>query len=1055
MVSACTYIFGGKPNDSGEKLKSGVYRVDNGFVWLKPLGGCALRELVLFVFLCAVLTQANAVGILTHTTSDTLMPLRKGLQTMSTTNASVVPVDLPPGFTPVRYRPLPKKIEGLQTLKISLNGAWRINPTPGDGVRDLPLTSPEWGDITIPGQWKQQGYDVPRDAVAAMAREFAIPKEWQGYRTYLRFDSIHAGTTYWLNGRKLGYSENLFTPVEWDITEAVKVGETNRLDLSMKVDTVSEQLSSSSNYAFHTLGGIDRAVYIYALPPVNIKHLNLTGDLDSHYKDGLIHLEIEAENLTGQPVEEVTARLKLYGPVGQETAQSLTSIDFGTLNPGTTTRSATSTITEPLQWSAEKPKLYRLVIEFYRHNRIIETIERNIGFRKVEIKDRQVYINGRKVKFAGACRHEIDPLTGRADTMHHAEEDMRLTKAGNLNYIRTSHYPPPEELVDAADRLGVYLEVEAPFCWVGATDDMSSTTAILTPTSAMVDLFASHPSVIIWSMANESHFNDYFIRSNEMVKALDPSRLTVFDDAFSKKENDRCDILSIHYPGMPYDAVAPSDPRPLFLGEYFFPICHEQTDVWIDPGLREAWGHGHADPSSAWAKQCNEQFDKPGAHPGAKSGFWDHIVASEQLIGGAIWALLDEPFYFKDGTHAGYAWVHGFWGLLDAWRRPKPEYELSKHIFSPVWFPKRTATFTTGQKAVTIPVENRYSFTDLNELQFEWMLGEHKGVLTADGAPGTVSNITLPVPEGASEGDAILLRIMKDGALVDDLMIHLGQAKTRPVPQPSAGAPAWREEGDSIIVEGNGFTLVLDRKNGDLQPSDSRFSSPVRSFPSLHLTRYDFGDFIPDAPRYGVLPDTATRQVESVSVHDTGNALAITIKDRYEYFAGQTTWVIDRAGVGKVTTDYTYSGDELNAREIGIRFLVDRACDTLSWQRWSEWDTFPTDSICRTEGTATVWRAGTEGADQEGVEPDWPWGQDQTELGTADFRGIKFCIYQASLTAKSGYGVAVNADADRHTRCCLTKGGILMHVLTDCHIAQVIIKDEERVGGEYTVNLRR
>ena len=146
-------------------------------------------------------------------------------------------------FEPVHYRPLPAKTAGLATNCLLLDGAWAINPAPTNDVRARPLNSPGWAPFKVPGQWLQQGFDVPQDKPVAVAREFVIPKAWAGNRIILRFDAVHAGTRYWLNGRELGYSENLFTPVEWDITDAAHPGQTNRLDLEMKVATVSEALS--------------------------------------------------------------------------------------------------------------------------------------------------------------------------------------------------------------------------------------------------------------------------------------------------------------------------------------------------------------------------------------------------------------------------------------------------------------------------------------------------------------------------------------------------------------------------------------------------------------------------------------------------------------------------------------------------------------------------------------------------------------------------------------------------------------------------------------------
>ncbi len=189
-------------------------------------------------------------------------------------------------FKPVHYRPLPSRTAGLARNSILLDGTWLLNAKPDGNMRERALTEPDWAPFKVPGQWLQQGFDVPQEQPVALAKEFTIPEEWAGNRIVLRFDAIHAGATCWLNGRTLGYSENLFTPVEWDITEAVRIGQTNRLDMQAKVATISEKLSFSSGYAFHNLGGIDRSVRLFALPPTHIRQLRLNARLDNDYQDG-------------------------------------------------------------------------------------------------------------------------------------------------------------------------------------------------------------------------------------------------------------------------------------------------------------------------------------------------------------------------------------------------------------------------------------------------------------------------------------------------------------------------------------------------------------------------------------------------------------------------------------------------------------------------------------------------------------------------------------------------------------------------------------------------
>jgi len=953
-------------------------------------------------------------------------------------------------FDPVRYRPIPVKVRGLARSSILLDGVWQIDPDPKDRERDL--HAPGWGDFRVPGQWLQQGYDIPPDRPAAVAKEILIPKEWTGYRIFLRFDAIHAGTRYWLNGHYLGYSENLFTPVEWEITGAARPGEANRLDLEMKVETVSERLSYASGYAFHNLGGIDRSVRLYALPPVHVKAMHLSTDLDAAYRDANLYLRLTLDIPSGEILKDPVLHLSLYGPDGKQVRHSAPETSLTPSAPGGGTVEVAAHVPDPLKWSAEKPRLYRLVLDLVEGGRILERIERRIGFRKIEVRGRQLYLNGQPIKLAGACHHEIDPLTGRADTMRHAVRDVRLLKEASLNYIRTSHYPPCQELLDAADRLGMYVEVEAPFCWVAASEDMSCLREVLTPTSAMIDYCHTHPGVILWSLANESAFNKVFEVSHRLCKALDPTRPTTFNNPDPKGI---CDIANAHYPPMPYDEVFKDDPRPLLLGEYFFPVCHEQTDVRIDPGLRELWAHGHSDPDSEWGKRCASSFDTPILLPGAKPGAWSHIYHSDRVIGGAIWAAIDEPFYLPGDRRAGYAWVHGFWGLIDAWRRPKPEWWLSKLIFSPIWFPARTVNFSPGQTAIRIPVENRYAFTDLSELEIAWRLGGRQGKLRQALPPGSRGEIEIPVPPGAKEGDILLLRVT--GArkeLITAAALRLGQASPAPLPQPRAGAPGRREKEGRIAIEGKGYRLVLDLVKGDLDAGDPAHRAPLIAYPALHITRFDFGDLAgPSAPPYAEFPDARTRVVDRVAVLQRPEGLEITIHDRYHMFAGYVRWLIDKKGMGRISYEYTYSGKDMNVREVGLKLLLKPQYDEARWQRWSEWEIFPEDHISRTAGKAKARRDPRWGDGPESTKPSWPWSLDQTELGTNDFRAIKLNIYQASLQAPDRSGVRIHARGDVHFRPSLAPNGVWMHLLSECRLGPVALKKGSRIAGEYVVEL--
>ncbi|HEV2327170.1 MAG TPA: glycoside hydrolase family 2 TIM barrel-domain containing protein [Verrucomicrobiae bacterium] len=957
-------------------------------------------------------------------------------------------------FVPVRYRPMPVKVTGLKKNAVSLNGAWLIDPNPGKDTRNIALNAAGWGQFNVPGQWAQQGYDIPLDKTVAVAKEIRIPHPWAGYRIFLRFDAIHSGTHYWLNGKQLGYSENLFTPVEWEITDAAHVGEVNRLDLEMTVDTASERLSHSCYYTGYSLGGIDRAVRIYALPKLHIATLRLNAGLDMAYRDGELQIELGLDSREPAIQTGLAVSAQILDKAGRRVEHSIPYVNLDPLNPGLAIMNFESQVVNPLKWNAEQPNLYRLVLTLEQDGRALERIERNIGFRTVETKNRQIYVNGARVKLAAVCHHEIDPLTGRANTMRHAEEDVKRFKSANLNHVRTSHYPPTHEFLDAADRYGLYVESEAPLCWVAPAKDLSDLKAVLNPTSAMIDYNHSHPCVIMWSLANESHWSGLFEESNKLCKRLDPTRTTTIEGAFSNEDKVTCDIISRHYQRMPYDNILKDDPRPFFHGECFFLVYHERTDVAIDPGLRELWAAGSADPNSAWGRSCLENVNgikrlMPGIYPGA----WSYICASEHCIGSTIWSGVDDIAFLPNGKVVSSENANAYWGLIDGWRRPKPELALAKFVFSPVWFSRRQLEYAPGQSSVRVQVENRCSFTNLNKFEFIWELNGARGRARVNISPGSTGEIEIPVPSGTAEGEMLLVRVMDQGDEIVNATLMLGQPRSRVLPQPQAGVPKWNDDGRFIIIEGTRFTLVFDRTTGDFDASNPKHHAQMIQFPSLHVTRHDFGDLMRKKPPYAVFPDVTTREIGAVAVTEKSEGLELKINDRYQSFAGEIRWVMDKDGVGAISYDYIYTGDDLDSREIGLKLGLSAICDEIKWRRWSEWGVFPEDCICRTEGKATARRNKKGPIPPDNIKPHWPWSQDETELGTADFRSIKFCIYEASLVASNGSGVRVDADGDVHFRACLSARGVQMHALSQCSLAPVILKNGARLSGNVCVRM--
>ena len=783
--------------------------------------------------------------------------------------------------------------------------------------------------------------------------------------------------------------------------------------MAITLNTPSELASFSSSYAFHNLGGIDRSVHVFALPPVHLTELRWDMKFDADYRDASLNIHLAMANATRAAVRDLSCRCRITGPGPKRGVLASWDMDLGELAPGESAQEKSVRVANPAKWNDEQPNLYTLSLELRQDGKHLERIERTIGFREVVVRDGQLCVNGRRVKLAGVNRHETDPLTGRAATACHALEDARLLKNANFNYVRTSHYPPTEEFLDACDRIGLYVECEAPFCWARGghgEDDPALAKAFLTPTAAMLDAHRHHPSIILWSIANESGngpdgknaLSENFATTMQYCQSHDPSRPALFNNEWAR-DGGRGDIAVLHYPPWPPENCdfVKGDARPILIDEYFPPQTFTFAETLKrNPGLDVVnWPTGQNSPDS----------------------LWNHVYASKQVIGGAIWAGIDEEFYLPDGKTAGY----GVWGFLDVWRRPKSLWWDAKCMYSPVWIPTRRVEWQPGQEIVRIPIENRHAFTDLGELRIRWELGGERGRCRLHAGPQTQTTLDIRVPDSTKAGSLLVIRFFDAKArLIAAHGITLGDKPVPVTPLPEAGCPKWEMSEESIRVEGRAFRMAIDRSSAAVSGKAIR----LQHMPALFVTRLEERNvFNPGGAPYAEFPDAATRVIDRVQAEVRGNALAIVVKDRYSGFEGATELLIDREGQCTASYDYRYSGEAFSIGEQGLRFSMSEACTEIRWRRQSEWDVYPEDHIGRPEGHASA--CSPAGMRPAGVRPLCPWHLDANEYGTRDFRAAKYNIYDAALTAPDASGLRVDADGSVDVRACLAEHGVLLHVL--------------------------
>ncbi|MCX6926191.1 MAG: hypothetical protein NT154_23735 [Verrucomicrobia bacterium] len=603
-----------------------------------------------------------------------------------------------PEFVLPRLSPRPTAVAGIANPMLDLGGTWRFHPAP---AADFATAAKEaeigWADIQVPGEWVMQGFEVKPGTAAGYVRHFTVPKEWAGNRIRLRCDAVYSDAVVWINGNEAGKHSGGFTPFELDVTGLVKPDAENTIAISALNESVADQIASATQYACHQLGGIPRHLRLFVLPESNIASLQVTTKFDAAFRDVLLGVELTVALDGAAKATGLQAVLSLTGPDGKGVPLSPNRLALDSLRGV-----ASIPVTHPIQWDNEHPNLYALTVRLEADGKTLETLTQKVGFRQVEIRGNELWVNGKPVKLRGSNHHEVYPVTGRSLPAGIHRRDIELFREANVNLLRTCHYPPDEALMEAADELGMFIECEAPLCWAPGSGHRD---LVCQQTAEMVLTYRNHPSVLFWSLGNESSWGSHFIASSKLARKLDPTRPQTFNNP---GDQNFTEIANLHYPCHDGPAAARQGTKyPIYLGEDCHLNAYNRLELATDPALRETW--------SRYTREM-----------------WDDIYNSKGCLGQSIWSGVDDTFYLKDNQTVGY----GTWGPIDGWRRPKPEYWGMKKAYSPVRILSADLTAATSN-IVQIAVENRYCFSDLNEMTIAWRCGRQSGTAQADVPPGT------------------------------------------------------------------------------------------------------------------------------------------------------------------------------------------------------------------------------------------------------------------------------------------------------------------------------
>ena len=800
----------------------------------------------------------------------------------------------------------------------SLNCHWRFRWAPNPASVPEAFWTPQyndadWDEILVPGNWQTQGFGIPmytnvqypfpidpglKEALKSMQwspriSEMKVPEEALSYplsvphddnptgcyrttfelpdsfrdrQVFIRFEGVDAGFHLWLNGEAVGYSQGSRLPAEFDLTPYLQPGE-NLLAAEVYRWTDGSYLEDQD---FWRLSGIYRDVLLWAVPPAHIWDIAVETALDTAYRDADLKVDVTLRNVGRDEIAAYEVEVSLYDALGELVVTSGAELEPGLAAGELASVRLSAEVENPAKWTAEDPVLYTLLVALKDDREEVIQVERlHVGFRQVEIRDGQLWINGVPVVLKGVNRHEHDPETGHTVSLASMMADIRLMKQFNINAVRTCHYPDDPSFYDLCDEYGLYVldeaNIESHGVWDRPAQDPVWRDAFLERVSRMVLRDRNHPSVIGWSLGNEAGWGPNFEACVDWVHENDPSRFVHYHPGYDEPG---LDVISLMYPQI--DSLA----------------AHAAGTVEM------------ADPDESRPIIMCEYAHAMGNSPGAFREYWDVIEAYPRAIGGFVWDWVDQGLLrtteegeewfayggdFGDEPHDGNFCING---LIWPDRVPHPSLWEHKKVSEPV----RVEAVNLEEGVVR--VTNRYDFSDLSHLVGRWSV-KRDGVVIRSGevppltiAPTKSEVVSLfseapsiPEPAPGVETWLTLSFVLADAAPLAPKGHEVAWAQfLLPVKAPAEAVDTAtmtdvkaQETETDLIVGGSNFAITFDRETGHIRAWTHEGRQVVSEGPKLNLWRAPTDN---DAKQFAELwqeagLDALTETATSISVDES------------------------------------------------------------------------------------------------------------------------------------------------------------------------------------------
>lgn len=847
----------------------------------------------------------------------------------------------------------------------SLNGEWkfRLVKNPKNVPKNFfksDFNVDNWDAIIVPSNWQMLGYDkpiytnvqypfpadpprVPHDdnPTGLYRRDFEIPESWNNKQIFLVFDGVDSAFYVWVNGKLVGYSEDSRLPAEFNITPYIHAG---RNVLAVQVYRWSDGSYLEDQDMFR-LSGIYRDVYLFSTPNIHIRDFFILTDLDNEYCDAVLKVRAKVKNYSNRSVDECVLEINLLDANGEIVFEKPVSQKIKDLKAKNEVAvELTQEIHNPNKWSSEQPYLYTLLMKITdAFGKILEVESCKVGFRKVEAKDGRILINGVPVYFKGVNRHEHDGIRGHAVTVESMIRDIKLMKQFNFNAVRTSHYPNHPLWYDLCDEYGIYVIDEANLECHGLANigeqsyriepanDPEWLTAFMQRCIRMVERDKNHPSIIMWSLGNESGYGPNHDAAAGWIRSYDPSRLIHYEGTIHKhgKVSASVDVISVMYPSLEKLAALAEDPnetRPIIMCEY----AHSM-----------------------------------GNSTGNLKEYWETILSHKRLCGGFIWDWVDQGIERKTEAGKRY-WAYGgdfgdvpndgnfcINGLVWPDRTPHPAMWECKKIFQPIKI--EPVDLNSGK----IEIINEYDFSNLSGLDIEWELIADDEILQKgqlprlDIPPKNRETIIIPyvMPPLKPETEYWLMlrfRLSKSTSWAPKGHEVAWEQFKMPFIVPSSSvinvqnmtALRLDETETQIIIIGAGFKIIFSKETGKITSFKYNGSELIKNGPVLNVWRAPTDNDVPRlAPKWRSFGlDRVEHKVKSVKAI-RGNLQVVQVfvntlvraPDVPEGFDCQYAYTIFGTGDVIVELDITPSLKISSLPRIGLQMSLPDKCNDFTW----------------------------------------------------------------------------------------------------------------------------